>query len=89
MKIASVTPATDWFFCHEHPEDATRFVFHRIAVWALYEDGTVRGLIGGVPVGPQNPHVKEQKLISVPPVNGIFRHLDDMSELERRQARTI
>lgn len=73
MKYLSLTPATDWFFVHKS-EDARRpHAIHRIAVWAITENGEVIGLI---PVNdPRVTNGLTAKLVAPPPIEGEYRHL--------------
>lgn len=80
-KTIQIIPASDWFFIHE---GQTKPVVHIVAVWALKEDGTTVGLIGGVPTGPGSISPSPvSRLVGVPPVIGTYKHLLDLTQEER------
>ncbi len=78
VKFSSIIPAEDWFFVFK--DNQGNPVVNRIAVWAMNENSEVIGLIGGIDVrGSEN---KTQRLVSVPPVSGLYLHKDELSSDE-------
>ena len=80
VKNVQIVSADNWFFVHyEGPNKPT---VHQVAVWALDSDGVTTGLIGGVEIGPGSvsPQIR---LVGLPPVKGVFKHLNDLSAAER------
>jgi hypothetical protein len=74
-KFSCIIPAKDWFFVFKGTQGKS--VVNRIAVWAMNESGEVMGLIGGIDVrGNENT---TQKLVSIPPVPGLYLHKDQLS----------
>ncbi|MBV7417700.1 hypothetical protein KW830_04460 [Comamonas sp. CMM03] len=78
-KTVQIIPANDWFFIHAGDKKPT---VHVIAAWALKDDGTTVGLIGGVQTGPGTV-CPGNRLVGVPPVLGTYKHLRDLSQAER------
>lgn len=64
-------------------DDPTVFV---IAAWALTNEGTVIGLIGQCPVGGPTDVTKREtpRLLPVPPVSGIYKHVSTLTAKERK-----
>ena len=82
LKMKSITAAAaNWFFVHVN-HDQTGYVSHRIAAWGVNENDEPVGLIGNVQVGTQI--IKAYRLVGVPPVPGMYRHYNDMTEAEKR-----
>lgn len=78
-KIIHITPAHDWFFVFK---DVTtnQPVAMTIAVWALYDDGTVGALVG---------NVDAPKLVTPPPVRGRFVHTTELREQDVKSSSRV
>jgi len=69
-KIIQIIPAGDrWFFAHDDAQNKGKKIIHRVAVWALLEDGTVKGMVDVVNA--------QGGLVFAPPVPGKYYHIDD------------
>lgn len=86
MKYVTIIPATDWFFVHENSQATTfaKFSAHRLAAFALAEDGTVVGLLPAV--GLPNANTTNSKIIEPPMIKGEYLHI---SQVERRKKEGI
>lgn len=68
-KIIQITPAQDWFFVFKDVS-THQSVTMPLAVWTLYDDGTVGALVG---------NVDAPKLVTPPPVRGRFVHANELT----------
>jgi hypothetical protein len=78
--IKTVFPCSDWFFIYgpaKQPEVL------RVAAWGQHEDGRLLGLLPGGPA--------ERPMLEIPPmfVKGVYKHRDDLNEVEREQLRRV
>ncbi|MGL5845371.1 MAG: hypothetical protein ACRCYG_01985 [Aeromonas veronii] len=73
-----IMPADGWYFRHETAQQNGEFVLYRLAAWALTHDGKVIGLVAAN-FQDQRP----QRLITVPPVAGVYKHTDDLNIHEK------
>jgi hypothetical protein len=82
MKYLTIIPATDWFFVHENSQPAShaKFTAHRLAAFALSEDGTVVGLLPAA--GLPNATTTNAKTMEPPGIKGEYLHL---GQVERRR----
>lgn len=69
-KIVQITPAVDWYWKH----DATVW---NVAVFALYDDGSIVGKIGAGDNGA---------LTSLPPLKGMYLHRNQLTPEEIKLA---
>lgn len=71
-KIVQIMPADGWYFIHANPtiQSDPPVVAHRLAAFAVTDDGRVFGLVGiaVTPVSGRPPN-----LVSVPPVTGSYK----------------
>lgn len=76
--------ADGWYFVHENDSNSSdRAIFHRVAVWSTYSDGRTVGMIS---VLGQGANGAENRLVSPPPLKGIYLHWDELSVEERQVA---
>lgn len=71
-------PANDWFFVSLPTEHQGVSVF-RLAAWQHDDEGRVVGLVS-VPGGGGG---KQCRLLSVPPVRGIYKHKAELTDEEK------
>ncbi|QEL55467.1 methionyl-tRNA formyltransferase [Chromobacterium paludis] len=76
----TVTPAQDWFFVFK---SEGRPIVHHIAAWEQSDDGKLVGLIGGT---KRNPY-ETSHLVTIPPVDGVYLHREQLSEEELEAAK--
>jgi hypothetical protein len=81
-----IMPADGWHFVAKH-DTGERLIVFPLAGWALVDDGAaVIGLIGDVPGGgpkrESSSHKSMARLVSVPPIEGMYKHLSTMSQGE-------
>ncbi|MCS3459119.1 hypothetical protein [Aeromonas sp. BIGb0445] len=74
-----IMPADGWHFRHETAQQNGDFVMYRLAAWALTHDGNVIGLVAAN-FQDQQP----QRLFSVPPVPGVYKHADELTKYEKQ-----
>ncbi len=81
VKNVQIVSADNWYFVH-YEGGPNKPTVHQVAVWALDSNGVTTGLIGGVEIGPGSvsPQIR---LVGLPPVKGVFKHLNDLSAAER------
>lgn len=70
-KIIQIVPASGWAFVHKNGPQEIKL---DVAVWALYEDGTVIGMVGDTTSMDDEGRVE---LVPVPPITGIYEKQDD------------
>lgn len=78
-KIVSICQAEKWFYVHESADD---FTFHRVAVWAFYDDGSTQGLVSVVSENGSS-------MTRPPSVKGTYIHWDDMNETQKGRAELL
>jgi hypothetical protein len=81
-----ITPSDGWYFVSKDETNGKPIIF-AVAAWALVEDGSaVIGLIGEVRGGgqrlPSSSHKSMARLVSVPPIEGTYKHLSTMTPAE-------
>lgn len=83
MTIKSLCPSVDWFFVTKPtpPQNETS-VWH-IAAWAVNEEGEVFGMVSVPKINLDNK-CSTPTLVSAPPVNGVYKHLRELNEVEKR-----
>lgn len=85
MKIKALVPADGWFFTHETAGGTPNIL--RLAVWAVIDgkdgDDQVVGMIGVIGGGDNSVLNGTLRLVSVPPVTGTYKHLDDFTPDEQ------
>lgn len=80
-----ISPADGWHFVSK--ETNGKPIVFALAAWALVEDGSaVVGLVGDVPGGGSNressSHNMTARLVSVPPIEGEYKHISGMTVAE-------
>lgn len=80
-----ISPADGWHFVAK--EAGGNPIVFALAAWALVEDGSaVIGLIGDVPAGgpdrESSSHKMMARLVSVPPIEGEYKHITGMTVAE-------
>lgn len=77
----NLVPATDWFFIIDaDPPTTNEETVWRIALWAENEDGSVYGLISVKRGGRDDiSNQAVASLVSVPPLKGVYKHLNDLT----------
>ncbi len=81
-----IVPATDWFFVHPDVLAKNPPTVWHLAAWGLTSEGEVVGLVGAFGAEQGRDGVAP-KLVSVPPVPGVYLHRDQLTEVEREQLR--
>jgi hypothetical protein len=81
-----ISPADGWHFVSKEEGSGKPIVF-TLAAWALVEDGSaVIGLVGNVPGGgperESSSHKMMARLVSVPPIEGEYKHVSGMTVAE-------
>lgn len=81
-----LSPADGWHFVSKE-ETRGKPIVLRVAAWTLVEDGSaVIGLVGEVPGGGPNressSHNMMARLVSVPPIEGVYKHISGMTSAE-------
>lgn len=81
-----ITPADGWHFVAKEEPGGKPIVFP-IAAWALVEDGSaviglVGDVLGGGPDRETSSHKQAARLVSVPPIPGVYKHISGLSEAE-------
>lgn len=80
----TIIPATDWFFVTNNLSDETPLVWP-LAAWGVKADvGHVIGLVSVLGGGKNAVMPGTCRLVSVPPLQGIYKHRADLSERESR-----
>lgn len=88
-----ISPADGWHFVSKDQVNGKPTVF-KVAAWALLEDGSsVIGLVGDVPGGGPNressSHNMSARLVSVPPIEGEYKHVNSMTAAEIEAVRNM
>jgi hypothetical protein len=81
-----ITTAEGWYFVAKDATTGSTTVL-RLAAWALLDGSTVAvGLVGNVRGGGANcassSHRNMAVLVAVPPIEGQYKHVSDMTEDE-------
>lgn len=81
-----LSPADGWHFVSKDETSGKPIVF-TLAAWALVEDGSaVIGLVGEVPGGGPNRESSSYnmmaRLVAVPPIEGVYKHISGMTSAE-------
>lgn len=79
MKHVGIVPADNWFYVYEttHTNSFAGFIAKRIVVWAMFDDGSVCGLVA-LP-GILHTHMPNSRLVEIPSVKGEYMHLDELN----------
>lgn len=83
MKVKSMCPAGDWFYVTKPTQPRNETTVWPIAVWANNEDGEVFGMVS-IPKITLNGQPTKSTLVSVPPVDGMYKHLRELSAVEQQ-----
>lgn len=83
-----ITPASDWFFVSKYKDKTTNMpIVFRIVAWATTNDklSVPIGLIGEFITGGSDDAAisKIPRLVSVPPIQGSYKHLSSLTEEEK------
>jgi|ThiBio_inoc_biof_1041523.scaffolds.fasta_scaffold00229_6 hypothetical protein len=81
-----ITPADGWHFVSKEEPSGKPIVFP-LAAWALVEDGAaviglVGDVLGGGPDRESSSHKLVARLVSVPPIEGVYKHVSSMTAAE-------
>ena len=78
--IRQITSADGWFFVTREAETEKLMVFP-IAAWALSGESVI-GLVGDTSTGGGILDEQTPRLVTVPPMTGMYKHLSTLSDEE-------
>jgi len=83
MRVKSMCPAGDWFYVTKPTKPQNETTVWPIAVWATSDDGEVFGMVS-IPKITLNGQPTKPTLVSVPPVDGVYKHIRELSAAEQQ-----
>jgi hypothetical protein len=81
-----IMPADGWHFVAKD-DTSERLIVYPLAGWALVDDGSaviglVGDVLGGGPKRESSSHKSMARLVSVPPIEGTYKHMSAMTQAE-------
>ena len=85
MKCKNIIPADDWFFVISETSNGVKMIVWRLAAWGISsEDEEVVGLVSVVGGGDNSVMKGTCHLVAIPPLEGTYKHLIELTPDELR-----
>lgn len=83
----AMCPAVDWFFVIPPTPPQNQVTVWPIALWATLDRGGIAGMVSAPQIGQRNEGLPPT-LVFAPPVDGVYKHLRELNESERKALET-